>query len=242
MESRRIRPGGAVCAAVAHLLLVSLPTSAHAAIVVDSAEVVDGTYTYNIGYTNANQALADAVTNTNFAFVHFSDNTRLTYALDGNTYAELVLHWDFSASGLSPRSVALTDRTTLFTDTLLRANFAESTRATVHYSVNGSNWFLIDTQETPLVSSGMVVNDDWTNVILDLGGGTEHFYYRVTMITLPDDVNGVFTATRNQWSRVNPGVTTTFRTVFSAEPVPEPTTLSLLLLGGLALIRRRRKV
>lgn len=178
---------------------------------------------------------------TNFAFVHFADNTRLTYAIARNTYAELVLHWDFSSSGLLPRSVALTDRTTLFTGALLRAAFAERTRATVQYGVNGVDWFLIDVQETPLVSSGVGVNDDWTSVLLDLGAGAEHFYYRVTMDTLPDDANGEFTAQRNQWSRVNPGVAATFRAEFSANPVPEPSSFALLAIGALAFNRRPRR-
>ncbi|MCC6123919.1 MAG: PEP-CTERM sorting domain-containing protein [Pirellulales bacterium] len=204
--------------------------AAHAGIMVNSGDVVAGEYVYEFGYNNYNRGWNDAETKINFSYMTWFDPVGFTFALNGQSHAQLVLHWDFSSSGLLPNTVELKDRTTLFTNTSV-----ERTQAVVEYSTTGTSWQTIDIQTTP--TSGSVVNDNWTNTILNLGSGAGHFYYRLTMNTIAGDADGKFSNNQNQWARANPGVTS-FRAAFSAAPIPEPGTLALLLFGGLGLAFR----
>jgi hypothetical protein len=158
----------------------------------------------------------------------WSDPVWFAVAVNGQSHAQVVLHWDFSSSGILPKSVELLDRTTLFTNTTV-----ERTQAIVEYSTTGTSWNTIDIQTT----LPPVVNDNVTNTVLSLGSGASHFYYRLTMDTIAGDADGKFSGNQNQWSRANPGVTS-FRAAFSTAPIPEPGTLTLLSLGGLGMACR----
>jgi len=232
---------------VASVFAVLIPIQSHAAIAVNPGDVTGGEYSYVVDYNNYSRAVTDAETKINFTYMQWADGTRYSYAQNYQSFAQLVLHWDFSGSGFAPNSVSLSDRTTLFTNT---AN--DRTEAVVEYSINGTNWFEVDTQITPdyPYNTTSVVKDDWTNVVLGLGtgDGITDFYYRLTMNTLTDgcssgntarcDTNGTFSNYQNQWSRANPGVTT-FNATFSNTVVPEPISSTLFIVGAATLGFRR---
>ena len=173
----------------------------------------------------------DADTCTNFSAYIESSSTRFTVANMGCTYAELVLHWDFSNfdAELLPTYVHLLDRTCLFNH-----DYTEKTEAVSQYGFNGTTWYTYDTQTSQ--SNGQV-NDNITEKEVSLGSGVTDFYYRITMSTLAGDGDGQFTSYWNQWSRATPGQVH-FHAIFTG--IPEPATLSLLAVGGLALLRRRK--
>ena len=81
---------------------------------------------------------------------------------------------------------------------------------------------------------GVVNTDDWNTIVIDYVNGATDFSW---------SINGGATET---WNVQTPGILDKFNIFGRTAPtlfddIPEPATLSLLSLGGLALIRRRRR-
>lgn len=221
-----------------------------AAIMVTDGDLIGGEYIYTIDHNNVlSKPLADAEINTNFTSQNFF-GVNFIVATTGQSFAQLVLHWDFSGTSLNPQSVELLDRTVLFTNTAL-----ERTEAITEYSINGTDWSVIDVEITPdlPINTPPFVNDDFETNTIAFGGTISEFYYRLTMTSLTDscgtgdtsrcDASGAFSFHQNQWSRTNPPNETSFNAKFSAVPIPAALPLfgsAISVMGFMGLRKRKR--
>jgi hypothetical protein len=145
--------------------------------------------------------------------------------------ASSTLRWTFP-SGTKPVQVTLTDRLTLFTN--INTN---RTLATISYSTDGSTYHPIWSLTSP--TDGSPVADEIQTNTVNFGAGITDFYYRVDMVSLPGDANGVMDSVQDQWGRTNagasfPGFAATFSTV------PAPGAAALLGVAGILQVRRTR--
>ena len=92
------------------------------------------------------------------------------------------------------------------------------------------DWYEIITEfDVPAQTYSMVINDDGGITVVSQMGPIREWNHALTEVDgFTADVYGNFPTHANWWDN------------FKFDSVPEPTTMSLLALGGLALIRRRR--
>ena len=223
-------------ALVAFLFLVVLPVNYVAAIAVTASDFTDGEYVYQLStagysaYGNSHDALLLEENNLGNVISWYPTMLHEMYGSSAS-YPYFIYHWDFSAS-LQPVEVTISDRITLFTN-----NGNERVNVVFSFSLDGVSYSTFRDITTP--SDELVVEDIRETYTLPLGPGVTDFYYRVEATSAPGDSNGFVDYNLTQWARTSVGAASPFVARFSA--VPEPTSLALLAMGSLWLVRRRRR-
>ena len=150
-------------------------------------------------------------------------------------------------SGTLTSSVIAGDATNPFgglTFTYLLQNNVGNPEAIGRLTVNNFAGFLTDmSYQVPLVGLAPTLNDRSTGAGDVVGFSFVGFPIGVGMLS-PGQSSTLLVVQTNapDWRQTTAAVIDgSVATVPSLAPVPEPATLSLLVLGGLALIRRRRK-
>ncbi|MEO1129104.1 MAG: hypothetical protein AAFX05_05265 [Planctomycetota bacterium] len=208
--------------------------AAHAGMLVNASDFIDSEFdfitptssdvAYQLKLASANESSSGSA----FRPVYTAPTLFIYY---NGASASSTLRWTFPTNS-KPVQVTLTDRLTLFTNASINR-----TLATISYSTDGSTFHPIWSLTTP--TDGSVVADAIQTNTVNFGAGITDFYYRVDMISLPGDANGVMDRVQDQWGRTTvggsfPGFAATFSTV------PTPGTAALLAAAGVVQVRRSR--
>lgn len=132
-------------------------------------------------------------------------------AVPGATQATASITFDFSDLDVTPTNVVFRDSLFLF-----GANDGERVHAHTAYRVDDGDW--VSLQETT-TEEGHGINAAGISIPLNQ---SDRVTYRVEFKVLPDDTDGVFTQSRNQWGRTG-GEAQSFRATFDLAPRPAPT-------------------
>ena len=207
-------------------------STASGALVITDVNISSNHYVYNLSYNdmaNSTKFDADVFLRSNVS-VYPDGAVNLVVADQNTASAFLTYSFDFTTTSYRPTSLSLTDKITLF-----YFNSDNTVTAQSSYSVDGINWTLIRSATT---TGGQTEETSGTSVI-DLSSlAPDRVFYRVTYIA---DV-GVIPSVYNQWNRVDSSNVGAFNVDFTVAAIPEPSSIALLTLSGLAVVigvRRR---
>ena len=226
---------------LALLVAVALAWShANAALIITDADIAAGHYIYDLTYAEMVDGTVfdtDVYAQSNvsvYAEPSSWGGARYVRAERGYSTAGFTYLFDFSNTAYRPVHMDLRDSLSMFNN----EDPNEDTVITTAWSTDGTNYSTIQVLESPeRPTLGIGQTGSAGIAFTDLPATV---YYRVTMVN--SDSNG-FSNVQNQWNRQSPpsGNANRFRVNFATKHVPEPTTVSLLALGALGLLRRRRK-
>jgi hypothetical protein len=230
----RIHLSVAACAAA-----LTCASVGRAALVIIDANIVANHYVYDLTFNDtATNAVLQSDTSSLTRLTCYVDNWNPTTLHEvmanytNSSSAGLGFTFDFSQTGYRPVAMSLRETFTLFNN----IHGHDLTRAWSRWSTDNSSWTTITDFSTPQTGYG---GGTLTNYSTPIAGKPGVVYYSMSMTTQPGDGDGILTADHNQWNRIDSSNAGCYRVDFTLVEIPEPATMSLLLLGGVAMVCRR---
>ena len=214
-----------------------------AALIINNGDIVSNHYVYSLTYDDMSTTMSplkfenDAWSLANFSTINEGTaGARFVQATAGETTAELIYKFDFSATQYRPTAVSVRD-------IFLMWNFGEE-------GATATSAWSLDNVTYNEISTGVTYGTDHVSKPLSMGGTDviplsqpSVFYYKFTVAVNQYDVDGVFTGPWNlvHWNREDSGQTYYFNTDFTVTPIPEPSVFALIGLGATGLCCFRKK-
>lgn len=240
------------------VLLLTLPSAAHAALMVQDSDITTGNFTYDLtfqemdfggSYDGDPQAVSEfAGPLESWAGIDWRSggDGRYLSASDQNgteaspATAGFTLKFDFTESSYRPTAVTFHDNIEIIGN--------ESGTVLVEYSIDdGSSWNQLRYYETATADGSTY--DVTQTTPLALSAQPDTVSYRVTFTAVAEETSETsydgdwgFKKQRFNWNRLSSDDTTNYYYAdFTLTPVPEPASLTLLGIGGLMMLSRWRR-